>query len=105
LLKNRVIFIFGKTYQFNHHDSIMKKTEKQVDACLPLIKTSVRTPCGPWEQSEILLKAIAQKQRALTGEFLYPKPDGYRPQRSFPGGFPNYEASSPIRHRPSPMPC
>jgi hypothetical protein len=35
-----------------------------------------------------LLKATAQKQCALTGEILHPKPTGYRPQRIVQDGFP-----------------
>jgi len=39
------------------------------------------------------VKATAPKSSALTGEILYPKPDG----------FPNYEAPSPNRLAPSPI--
>jgi hypothetical protein len=49
------------------------------------------------------LKATVRKVRTLTGEILYPKPTGYRPQRIFQNGFPNYEAPSPKRHCPSSM--
>jgi hypothetical protein len=35
------------------------------------------------------LKAIAPKQRALTGEIFYPKPASFRPHCGFPDGFPN----------------
>jgi len=47
------------------------------------------------------VEAIAQKQSALTGEIFNPKPDSFHPQPFFQNGFPNYEASSPIRQRPS----
>jgi hypothetical protein len=49
------------------------------------------------------LKATVRKVRTLTGEILYPKPTGFRPQRIFQNGFPNYKAFSPKRHCQSSM--
>jgi hypothetical protein len=43
------------------------------------------------------VKAIVRKVRTLTGEILYPKPDGFRPQLYFQGGFPNPARATPKR--------
>jgi hypothetical protein len=45
----------------------------------------------------VLLKAIAREQRALTGKFFCPKLTSTRAHPDFSGGFPDYEAPSPIR--------
>jgi hypothetical protein len=87
--------------RFNPPKSVFKKNP--FDARLPLLQDSACTLCASGEQSEAFLKATVRKVRTLTGEILYPKPDGYRAHRKFQDGFPNYEAPSPIRHRLSPI--
>jgi hypothetical protein len=74
-----------------------KSAEKLVDPRRHFYKSFFRTPCGTGEQSEVSVKAIAQKQRALTGEFLYPKSASFRSHHHFQDGFPNPTGATPKR--------